>query len=254
MGGMNGIDVMDLGRQSYRPVLERQQQMVEQRRAGDIPDTLILVEHDPVYTLGRSADESHVLVPETELEKRGIDLVHIGRGGDVTFHGPGQIVGYPIIDLRSRGKGVLWYVGNLERVIQRVLLDYGIESTTDRRNRGVWVGDEKVAAIGVRIVRQVTMHGFALNVAVDLSYYDAIVPCGIRDKGVTSLDRLAEGVEMEGVKEKVVERFMDVFGESGDPENDKDRDKDRDEDGKRGMSGRAETRVKTRVKTMTRRR
>lgn len=213
MDFMKGIDVVDLGRQPYRPVLERQRRMVEQRRAGDIPDTLLLVEHDPVYTLGRSADESHVLVPEAELRKRDIDLVHIGRGGDVTFHGPGQIVGYPIIDLRACGKGVLWHVGNLERTIQHALLDYGIETTTDRRNRGVWVGDEKIAAIGVRIVRQITMHGFALNVAVDLSYYNAIVPCGIRDKGVTSLDRLAEGVEMEGVKARVVERFLEVFGD-----------------------------------------
>ena len=206
------LRIIDLGRRPYRPVLDLQKQLVEQRRAGDIPDTLVLVEHEPVYTLGRSAKDEHLLLPREEIERLGIDVVRIGRGGDVTYHGPGQIVGYPILDLGSRERGLSWYITSLEEVLIRTLADFGVEGTRDSRNRGVWVGNDKIAAIGVRVARRVTLHGFALNVRTDLAYYDGIVPCGVRHAGVTSLDRLVPDVEKEAVKGKVVERFKEVFG------------------------------------------
>jgi len=209
------LDILDLGHQAYTPVLDIQRQMVEQRRNGEIPDTLILVEHDPVYTLGRSAKQEHVLASEQQLQQRGIEVVKTDRGGDVTYHGPGQLVGYPILDLAAREKGVLWYIQSLERLIMLVLADFGIESSTDRQNRGVWVGNNKIAAIGVRITRHITMHGFSLNVCVDLSHYDFIVPCGITGKGVTSLNLLVDNVSMKEVKEKTIARFQDIFCPTG---------------------------------------
>ena len=209
------LRVTDLGRGAYGPVLKLQERMVEDRKAGRIPDTLLLVEHDPVYTLGRNADDAHVLLREDELKRRGIEVFRIGRGGDVTYHGPGQIVGYPIINLKERGRSIVGYVDGLEQVIIRTLRHYGVESASDRRNRGVWVGDSKVAAIGVRVTRYVTMHGFSLNVCADLGHYRGIIPCGIRDKGITSLHLLAPRVEMADVKEKVVKEFVKVFGYGG---------------------------------------
>jgi len=207
------LTVEDLGKRPYGPVLELQEQYVEKRRGGEIGDTLLLVEHEPVYTLGRAAKEDNVLLSGEELGQRGIDVVRIGRGGDVTYHGPGQLVGYPIVDLGARGKGVLWYVQSLEQILVDVLAGFGVEATTDRKNRGVWVGNEKIAAIGVRVTRRITMHGFALNVRMDLGSYAGIVPCGITDKGVTSLHLLVPDVTMDTVKEKVVEGFEKVFWE-----------------------------------------
>jgi lipoyl(octanoyl) transferase len=210
--GESLLRVLDLGHRAYGPVLQLQEQMVEERQADRIPDSLLLVEHDPVYTLGRNAKEGNVVASPDDLRKMGIEVVKIGRGGDVTYHGPGQLVGYPILHLKKRGISIVDYVGSLEQVILRVLRDYGIEGGTDRKNRGVWVGNDKVAAIGVRVTRYVTMHGFSLNVTADLSYYRGIIPCGIRDKGVTSLHQLASGVKMDDVKEKVVKEFVEVFG------------------------------------------
>ena len=154
-----------------------------------------------------------MLLPREELTRRGIEVVRIGRGGDVTYHGPGQLVGYPIIHLGERGKGVLWYVQALEQILVRVMADFGVQADTDRQNRGVWVGDEKIAAIGVRVTRRITMHGFALNVRTDLANYAGIVPCGITDKGVTSLHLLVPDVSMDAVKDVTVQRFREVFGE-----------------------------------------
>ena len=185
---------------------------MNRRRDGEIADTLLLVEHEPVYTLGRSAKDEHLLLSEAEMTRRGIDVVRIGRGGDVTFHGPGQLVGYPIIDLGSRERGLSWYVTQLEEVLIRAVSDFGVTAGRDVRNRGVWVGNDKIAAIGVRVARRITMHGFALNVAPDLRYYSGIVPCGVRDVGVTSLERHAKGVTMAAVKTRVVARFAEVFG------------------------------------------
>jgi len=208
----SSLDVIDLGRMPYVPVLIRQEEMVQKRKAGAISDTLLLVEHEPVYTLGRNAKEWNVLASEADMERMGVELVQTGRGGDVTFHGPGQLVGYPILDLTRCGKGAVWYVGSLEEVIIKTLADYGIECGRDEKHRGVWIGDKKIAAVGVRITRHVTMHGFSLNVCTNLGYYQGIVPCGIADKGVTSLHLLVPGIEMGDVKKKVVEKFREVFG------------------------------------------
>jgi lipoate-protein ligase B len=205
------LRVMDLGRRAYKPVFELQERLVAERGRGEIPDTLILVEHEPVYTLGRNAKEGHVVASPEELARLGIEVVHTSRGGDVTYHGPGQLVAYPILDLGVRSRQIAWYVGNLEEVIIRVLADFGLQAGRDRKNRGVWIGDEKIAALGVRIAGHITMHGFALNVRADLGHYRGIVPCGIRDKGVTSLHRFVPDVTMEDVKAKVIGRFIEVF-------------------------------------------
>ncbi len=205
------LDVRDLGRRAYRPVLELQRTLVEQRQSGETGDVLLLVEHDPVYTLGRNASQENVLVSDAELQRRGIDLVRVGRGGQVTYHGPGQLVGYPVLHLGAGNRGPVWYVSCLEKVLIACLAEYGVSASTDPQNRGVWVGDEKVAAIGVRITRHVTMHGFALNVTTDLGPYGGIVPCGITDKGVTSLARLVGDVEMSDVKARVVRNFCEIL-------------------------------------------
>jgi len=198
------LDVRDLGRCPYGAALRIQEELVEARAADRAPDTLLLVEHDPVYTLGRSAKDENVIASNEELTVRGIELFRVGRGGDVTYHGPGQLVGYPILHLRQRGQSVLWHVETLEKILIAVLGDFGIQADTDGRNRGAWIGNDKIAAIGVRIRKQVTMHGFALNVRVNLSDYGGIVPCGLSDAGVTSMDRLLPDIEMDAVKERVI--------------------------------------------------
>jgi lipoyl(octanoyl) transferase len=206
------LHVRELGLRRYRPVLELQRELVEQRRAGTVPDTLLLVEHEPVYTLGRSAKAEHLLLGEAERARRGIEAVAVGRGGDVTYHGPGQLVGYPILDLGARERGLSWYVTQLEEVLIRTLADFGVAAGRDARNRGVWIGNAKIAAIGVRVTRRVTMHGFALNVNPDLREYDGIVPCGVRDADVTALERCVPGITVHDVKPCLVNRFADVFG------------------------------------------
>lgn len=205
------LEVIDLGRKRYEPVLEMQRRFVEERKKGERSDTLILVEHEPVYTLGRSATGKNVLLSEDALSGKGVDLVKIGRGGDVTFHGPGQIVGYPIIDLRERSLKVVDLVDRIERSIGATLLHFGIDTSFSREHRGVWAGDEKVAAIGIRITRGISMHGFALNVTTDLQYYRWIVPCGISDKGVTSMSALVPGITVDDVKKPLIDNFKSEF-------------------------------------------
>jgi len=205
------LRVLDLGRVAFDQALALQEETVAARKANAVPDTLILVEHDPVYTLGRNADPSNVLASPEALEARGIQVVPTTRGGQVTYHGPGQLVGYPVLDLATRRKGVLWYVEHLEQTLMEVLRKFGLESCTDPKNRGVWIGNDKIAALGVRITRHVTMHGFALNVAVNLEDYAGIVPCGIRDKGVTSLNILKPDVTLDMVNPVVINVFKDVF-------------------------------------------
>jgi lipoyl(octanoyl) transferase len=207
----SSLRVLDLGRRDYRSVYELQEKTVEERRKGLVPDTLYLVEHDPVYTLGTNADDNNIIASEEQLKKLGIDVVQSSRGGDVTYHGPGQIVGYPIIDLGKERSKVLWYVKSLEDTIIMTLAHYGVKGETDKKNRGVWVGRDKIAAIGVRVTRSVTMHGFALNVCADIDHYSGIIACGIRDRGVTSLDRLVADVKIDDVKEKLIESFKKVF-------------------------------------------
>jgi lipoyl(octanoyl) transferase len=173
----------------------------------------LLVEHPPVLTIGVRGDggRSHILATEDALTARGMQVFETGRGGDVTYHGPGQIVGYPIVDLKPDRCDVHKYVRDLEEVLMRAVSDFGIESTRVRGLTGVWVGREKVAAIGVRISRWVTSHGFALNVTTDLSHFDLIVPCGIADRGVTSLARLGATATREQVENRIVVRFCEVF-------------------------------------------
>lgn len=211
---MRVLAVSDLGRDAgYSEVLALQERLHAQRVAGEIPDTMLLLEHRPVYTLGRSAAEDHILYSEEALRQAGIERVVTTRGGDVTYHGPGQLVGYPIIHLGEAGLRVLEYVTALEATLIRAVVTYGIEAGRDARNRGVWVGDDKLAALGIRVSRQVTLHGFALNVTTHLEDYRGIVACGLRNAGVTSLSRLlGREPDMAEVKVRVTKVFREVFG------------------------------------------
>ena len=202
------IIALDLGHRPYQEVWDLQKEMQAKRINTQIEDTLILVEHEPVYTLGKNADENHLLQNRDE----SVDVFQIERGGDITFHGPGQLVGYPILDLSNYKKSVSWYMRTLEQVTIDVLDEIGIEAKRSEGLTGVWVGDEKIAAQGVRISRWVTMHGFALNVNTDLSFYDGIIPCGIFDHGVTSIEQLlGEKQDMETVKQVVIKKFNQNF-------------------------------------------
>jgi lipoyl(octanoyl) transferase len=208
------LDVRRLGLLPYADALALQQALVEDRKADKITDVLLLVEHPAVLTLGVRGDggRSHILAPAAELSDRGISVFETGRGGDVTYHGPGQLVGYPIVSLKPDRCDVHRYVRDLETVLIRVAADYGIEAGRIEGLTGVWVGDEKVAAIGVRIARWVTSHGFALNVNTDLDAFGLIVPCGIADRGVTSFKRLlGRHVDFDEVVDSVVRHFADVF-------------------------------------------
>ncbi|HKT79025.1 MAG TPA: lipoyl(octanoyl) transferase LipB [Vicinamibacterales bacterium] len=207
------LEVRRLGRVPYAEALALQRTLVEERRAGRVPDLLLFVEHPPVLTLGVRGDggRAHILAAPESLSNRGIEVFEAGRGGDVTFHGPGQIVGYPIIDLKPDRCDVHRYVRDLEEVLIRVASDFSITATRIDGLTGVWVGDRKLAAIGVRIARWITSHGFALNVTTDLSAFDLIVPCGIADRGVTSLEALGCFANREEVESRIVVRFAEVF-------------------------------------------
>ncbi len=226
----NSCGVIEWGLEPYSRVCAWQKELVAARKAGAVPDLLLLGEHPSVITLGRNARRENVRFSPDELEQRGVELHETSRGGDVTYHGPGQLVGYPILDLAGMRKDVVWYVRSLEEVLLRVAHDFGLparrkQAPTGRRPfyTGVWVGEEKLAAIGVHISRWVTSHGFAFNVTTDLSHFDLIIPCGIADKGVTSVERLlspsgrgrrAAGEAQErmvAAKAAVVTHFGEVF-------------------------------------------
>jgi lipoyl(octanoyl) transferase len=198
----------------YAQALELQLRLVEERRAEKIDDTLILVEHPPVITMGRKATDEDILVPLEQLRETGVEIHRITRGGEATYHGPGQIVGYAIINLYNHQRKLRLFVERMEEVFIRLLeRNYSITAGRDDEHRGVWVGDAKITAIGIAVTRAITMHGFAFNVAPDLSHFDWIVPCGIRDRGVTSLERLiGSRPDMETVKAQVVESFCEVYG------------------------------------------
>jgi lipoyl(octanoyl) transferase len=204
-----------LGRVPYAEGLELQHDLVERRRRDEIPDQLLLLEHPHVITLGVRVrdDRSNVVAGADQLRDLGVDVVESGRGGDVTYHGPGQLVGYPILDLNPDRRDLHRYVRDLEEVLIRALATFGIEAGRVRGLTGVWVGTGKVAAIGVRVSRWITSHGFALNVTTDLNFFELIVPCGIRDRGVTSMARLlGRQPTMEEVAGPVVHAMADVFG------------------------------------------
>ena len=179
------------------------------RTSGAIEDTLLLLEHPHTYTLGKTADRTNIIGSEEYLEKNGISVFEIDRGGDITYHGPGQIVGYPIIDLNKWKPDTHLYLRNLEEVIIKVLAEYGIESGRKPEYTGVWVGESKIAAIGIRVSRWVTMHGFAFNINTDLELFNGIIPCGIKDKEVTSLSRLLKReINIDEVKQKLRDQFV----------------------------------------------
>jgi lipoyl(octanoyl) transferase len=210
---MHPLEVRRLGLVPYDEALAFQRQLVEERRAETLTDQLLLVEHPPVLTLGVRGDggRSHILATPEALAARGIDVFETGRGGDITYHGPGQIVGYPILNLKPDRCDVHRYVRDLEEVLIRVAADYGISAGRIDGLTGVWVGEEKLAAIGVRISRWITSHGFALNHTTNLSHFNLIVPCGIADRGVTSLERLGCRASRSDVEGRIVHHFGDVF-------------------------------------------
>lgn len=217
---MRTIEVRRLGRIPYVDALALQRSLVEDRRAGRIDDLLLLVEHPHVLTLGVRGDggRSHILTTPDVLGSRGVEVHEAGRGGDITYHGPGQIVGYPIMDLQPDRCDVHRYVRDIEEVLIRTASDYGVEAGRIEGLTGVWAGREKLAAIGVRIARWVTSHGFALNVTTDLEYFNLIVPCGIADRSVTSLARLlGHPVDRVEVEERIVAHFGDVFARTPRP-------------------------------------
>ena len=203
------FDVRDLGRKDYQETWELQRELHAAVAAEKAAPTLLLVEHPPVITFGRKGGRDNLLVREDFLRSRGFSLYDVERGGDVTYHGPGQLVGYPIFRV---GRRVRDYLRALEAALISVLADYGVQSVGSPGYAGVWVGEEKVAAIGVAIKRDVSLHGFALNVHTNLAHFNYIVPCGIADKGVTSLSALLERkVTLAEVKPKVIAAFQSTF-------------------------------------------
>ena len=208
------LEVRRLGVVPYAEAVELQKDLVEARKAGRIPDQLLLLQHPPVITLGVKArnDRSHVLASAELLQSQGVQLFETGRGGDVTYHGPGQLVGYPILDLRPDRCDVHKYVRDLEEALIHVAAAFGLVATRVAGLTGVWVGHEKLVAIGVRISRWTTSHGFALNVGTDLSHFKLIVPCGIADRGVTSLEVLAgREIDMHDVEEACIASLAAAF-------------------------------------------
>ncbi len=218
----------DLGAQSYKEVWDYQEQLLKESvnlkspsNTGDAPlpvNYFLFVEHSPVYTLGKSGKPEHVLINEQEREERGIEYFHINRGGDITFHGPGQLVGYPILDLDQFRTDLGWYLRSLEEVIIMTIAEYGLKGDRSPGETGVWLDPEvkgkerKICAMGIKSSRWVTMHGFALNVNTDLSYFNHIIPCGIQNKQVTSIEKeLGHPVSMEEIKEKLKRNFEKVF-------------------------------------------
>jgi len=209
------LDVRHLGTVPYGEALDMQNVLAAERRHGRIGDLLLLLQHPHVLTLGARGDggRSHILATPARLSELGVAVFETGRGGDVTYHGPGQLVGYPILDLQPDRCDVHKYVRNVEDVLIRTVADYGIQAGRIAGLTGVWVGHEKIAAIGIRISRWITSHGFAFNVSTDLDYFRLIVPCGIGDRGVTSLEKLlGHHVDFAEVERRVARHFCDVFG------------------------------------------
>jgi len=220
---MKETQFCDLGLRDYREVWEMQEATLEkvkkQKLQGEVTSNyLFFVEHLPVYTLGRSGKEANMLAGTLQLKAKKAELIRVDRGGDITFHGPGQLVVYPVLDLENFGWGVKEYVNRLEEVVVRTLACYGIESGRVAGATGVWLEqgtlrERKICAIGVRCSRYITMHGFALNINTDLDYFNLIHPCGFVDKGVTSMQQeLNREIEPEGVKQQVLKQFSVIFG------------------------------------------
>ncbi len=220
---MQEIILQDLGHRPFKRVWDYQENLLQQKIKAKQsntpqPDYLLLVEHDPVYTLGKNGKEKNLLINEQSLAEKGIEFYHINRGGDITFHGPQQLVGYPILDLDNYKTDLGWYLRSLEEVIILTIGEYGLKGERSKGETGVWLDtnikgrERKICAMGIRCSRWITMHGFALNVNVDLDYFNFITPCGIQNKEVTSLQKeLGETISINEVKEKLVKKFELVF-------------------------------------------
>ena len=208
------IQVIQAGRIEYLAAWEHQRALVRQRSDGAIGDTLLLLEHPHTYTLGRSTKDGHLLIGPDELAAQGVALVESDRGGDITYHGPGQVVGYPILKLSQHGGDLLRYLRMLEQTLIVALASYGVAAGRIAGLTGVWVGEEKIAAIGVKLSASgITQHGFALNVTTDLRFFQQIIPCGIADKSVTSLERVIGATPPHAeVEQRVALAFGEVFG------------------------------------------
>ncbi|MFO7849195.1 MAG: lipoyl(octanoyl) transferase LipB [Spirochaetia bacterium] len=208
------LNIIHMGRVEYQRALEYQYELLEKRRRDEIHDTLLLLEHYPVVTLGKRGKDTDMLFPEEELRGRGVEIARIDRGGQATYHGPGQLVGYLIINLHNHQRKIKQFVKNIETCIISLLGEYyGISASTEDEHIGVWVHNSKIAAIGISIHHAITMHGFALNVSTDLDYFSLIVPCGIQDRGVTSIEKeTGRTVPLEEVMDKAGKVFPRVFG------------------------------------------
>ena len=209
------LDVRRLGEQSYDDAWALQRDLVAARRAGDAPDTVLLLSHPPVITLGRGGRREHLLGSARDLAAREVSFVETDRGGDITFHGPGQIVAYAVIDLSARGRDLHRFLRDIEQVIIDAVAEFGIDAGREAGLTGVWVDGAKIAAIGIRVSRWIAHHGFALNVDTDLSYFDLIVPCGLERRAVTSMTEVLEAPVSRGAVESALERaFTRHFGVS----------------------------------------
>jgi lipoyl(octanoyl) transferase len=214
---MSTCSIFDLGLIAYAAAWELQKRVVAARKAGAIEDILLFCEHPHVITQGRSGNRAHLLAGENVLRQKGVEYFETTRGGDITYHGPGQIVGYPILNLGAIRRDVVWYVRSLEEAMIRATAELGINASRVPGKTGIWVGEasteEKLAAIGVHISRWVTSHGFAYNVATDLRYFELIVPCGIADRKATSLEKLlARNVALGEIKPRLAKHLGEVFG------------------------------------------
>ena len=214
---MNPLQIVDLGLISYTDAFALQQRIVLARKARAIADVLLFCQHPHVVTLGRNGKRENLLASEAVLRQKGVEFHSSNRGGDITYHGPGQVVGYPILDLSSIKQDVHWYVRTLEEVLIRATADFGIEAYRIRGKTGIWVAgkphEEKLAAIGVHLSRWVSSHGFAYNVSTDLRYFDLIVPCGIAERKATSLEKLLDrAVSQVEMKPPLIEHFAKLFG------------------------------------------
>lgn len=207
------LKVMFLGKCDYRRALELQYKLLEKRQNKEIDDTLIIVEHPPVITLGNQAEGSNIIAPQEFLQMQGIELIQTNRGGDVTYHGLGQIVGYPIVDIKDSKIGIRNFVRGLEEIFIQILQDkFNISSERNCQHTGVWIGNEKILAIGLAVKRGVTMHGFAFNVNTNLEHFKYIVPCGITDKGVTSIEKITgKPFNIEEMNRLVVDYYVKIF-------------------------------------------
>jgi lipoyl(octanoyl) transferase len=208
---MRDLALLSPGRVPYARAYELMHDLAERRARHEVPDTLVLLEHPPTYTAGRRSDPAHLLLAEAEIERSGAELHFVDRGGSVTFHGPGQLVGYPIVHL-GPGMDVIAHLRAIEEVVIRAAADLGVTLHRDPDHTGVWAGDRKVGAIGVRVSRGVTLHGFAINCDTDLRWFDAIVPCGLTDRTVGSLSMLAgRTIGIDEAMGPVSGRFAEVF-------------------------------------------